>query len=374
MVRWSLPERARIAESCVERIRDLGTLREAALYERLARDAIRCRLCESLCALRPGEVGDCRTRVNLAGRLYTLVYGNLSAIESRPIEIKPFFHYWPGSTALTFATWSCNLDCAWCQNYSLSKTPPDPFNSMYYSPKQVVETALHCGDEGLCASFQESTLLAEWAADAFSLAHHKGLYCCFVSNGYMTLEALRFLADHGLDAVKIDVKGDSETYRRYCGGVRGDEVVWRNAREAKRLGLHVEIVNLVVTGVNDDEASLRELVKRHVKVAGVETPLHFTRYYPAYKFSNPPTEVATLELARQIAESEGILFPYIGNVPGHPYENTYCPECQALLIRRDGWRLKDYRLTEDQGCPSCHFRTPMTGRYVRKRFPHLSWT
>jgi pyruvate formate lyase activating enzyme len=225
----------------------------------------------------------------------------------------------------------------------------------------------------LCASFQEPTLLTEWVADAFTLARQRGLYCCFVSNGYMTLEALRFLADHGLDAIKIDVKGDAETYRRYCGGVRGDEVVWRNAREAKRMGLHVEIVNLVVTGVNDDESRLRELAQRHMKGVGVETPLHFTRYYPAYKFQEPPTKVATLELARRIAESDGILFPYLGNVRGHPYENTYCPECHALLVRRDGWRLEEYRLTTDHQCPSCHFHIPMTGTHVMKPSSSVLW-
>ena len=282
-----MPARSKVREAAVEDLRRLPTLREAALYERLAQDAVRCKLCEKLCALRPGEFGDCRARVNLAGKLHTLVYGNLSAIESRPIEIKPFFHYWPGSTALTFSTWSCNLDCAWCQNYSLSKVPPDLLNWTYYSPEQIVELASRRGDQGLCASFQEPTLLTEWVADAFTLAHQNGLYCCFVSNGYMTLETLRFLADHGLDAIKIDVKGDSKNYRRYCGGVRGDGVVWRNAREAKRMGLHVEIVSLVVTGVNDDVASLRELAQRHAKEVGVETPLHFTRYYPHMSSRGP---------------------------------------------------------------------------------------
>jgi len=369
----SLPQRIRISDSSVERVRQLPTVREAALFEALDHGAVRCRLCERLCALRPGEVGDCKARANLDGTLYTLAYGNLSAIESRPIEIKPFFHYWPGSTALTFSTWSCNLDCDWCQNYSLSKTPPNGLNSMYYSPDEIVEMALNRGDEGLCASFQEPTLLTEWVARTFTIAHRKGLYCCFVSNGYMTLEALRYLADHGLDAIKIDVKGDSDTYRRYCRGVRGADVVWRNAGEAKRLGLHVEMVNLLVTGINDDEASLSELVQRHIKEVGVETPLHFTRYYPAYKFERRPTEVASLELAYRIARSRGILFPYVGNVTGHPYENTYCPQCKALLILRDGWRLKKWNVAEDQRCPTCYFQIPITGSHVYKRPRSKLW-
>jgi pyruvate formate lyase activating enzyme len=369
----TLPERARISNSSLARVIRLPTVREAAFFEKLARDAVRCRLCEKLCALCPGELGDCKARVNLAGKLYTLTYGNLSAIESRPIEIKPFFHYWPGSTALTFSTWSCNLDCAWCQNYSLSKAPPTAFNSMFYAPIEIVEMAFRLGDEGICASFQEPTLLTEWTAVAFEIAHARGLYCCFVSNGYMTVEALHFLASHGLDAIKIDIKGDSETYKRYCSGVRGDEVAWRNAKEAKKLGLHVEIVNLVVTDVNDDEAHLHELVHRHIKEVGVETPIHFTRYYPAYKLQNPPTKVATLEHAHRIARSEGILYPYIGNVSGHPYENTYCPKCDDLLIRRDGWRLKECKLGEDRLCPSCHFQIGIAGKFVKKRHRLPLW-
>ena len=368
-----LPERLRIWESG-EKLRQLPTVRKAALFERLARNAVRCQLCERLCALRPDELGECKARVNLAGELYTLTYGNISAVESRPIEIKPFFHYWPGSTALTFSTWSCNLDCVWCQNYSMSKTPPTVLNSSFYSPKQIVEMALSHGDEGMCASFQEPTLLAEWATEAFELAHSKGLYCCFVSNGYMTLEALRLLADHGLDAIKIDIKGNSETYRRYCGGTRGDEIVWRNANEAKKLGLHVEIVNLVVTGVNDKEADLRQLVRRHMKEVGTETPLHFTRYYPAYKFQEQPTDIAALELGYRVAKSEGVLFPYLGNVTGHPYENTYCPQCRELLVRRDGWRLKQFNLAEDRRCPSCQLQIPITGRPVKKHPKLALWT
>jgi pyruvate formate lyase activating enzyme len=369
-----LPERSMLSGEVLDRVKQLPTFRESPLFEKFARDAVRCKLCEKLCALRPSELGDCRARVNLAGRLYTLNYGNISALESRPIEIKPFFHYWPGSSALTFSTWSCNLDCAWCQNYSLSKVAPDLRNSTYCSPEQIVAMAISREDDGLCASFQEPTLLTEWAADAFTAARTKGLYCCFVSNGYMTLDTLGFLANHAMDAIKIDVKGDAETYKRYCGGVRGDDVVWRNAREAKRLGLHVEIVNLVVTSVNDDEASLHRLVQRHVKEVGVETPLHFTRYHPQHKFKKAATKITTLELAYRIARSEGVLFPYLGNVSGHPYENTYCPQCRNLLIRRVGWLVSQHNLTEDQRCSSCHCLIPVAGRHVQKRLPSLLWT
>jgi len=303
--------------------------------------------------------------MNIDGRLYTLVYGDLSAIESRPIEIKPFFHYWPGSTALTFSTWSCNFDCVWCQNHHLSKTEPDPFKSTSVSQEKIVDMALNSGDEGLCASFQEPTVLTEWVPPLFKMGYERGLYCCYVSNGYMTLEALRLLKESGMDGLKIDVKGDRETYQKYCGGADVDKV-WRNAHEAKKLGFHVEIVNLVVTDVNDDEECLRWVVKNHLKAVGPETPLHFTRYYPAYRFYNPPTKVETLEKAYAMAKEAGVLYSYLGNVQGHDCENTRCPNCGEMLITRMGYAVLRYRVTDDKRCPKCGNPIPVTGRYVRK--------
>lgn len=342
------------------------TVKEALFYERLSDNMVRCTLCERKCEIVDGGVGFCRTRRNFGGKLYTLIYGDISAVESRPIEIKPFFHYWPGSTALTFSTWSCNFDCVWCQNYHLSKAAPNPAKAVYHSPEKIVELALAYGDAGLCASFQEPTLLTEWVIQVFSLGKSRGIkYCCYVSNGYMTLEALKALRDAGMDGLKIDVKGDCETYMGYCGGA-DVEKVWRNAAEAKRLGLHVEIVNLVVSGVNDDENTLRWVIEKHLKHVGPETPLHFTRYFPAYKFHNPPTKVETLEKAYEMARKTGVLYPYIGNVTGHKYENTYCPNCGEKLIKRYGYYVLKYAITEDRKCPKCGTKIPITGQFLGK--------
>ncbi len=341
------------------------TVHEALLYRKLPHDKVECTLCERRCVINPGQKGFCKTRMNIGGKLYTLVYGDLSALESRPIEIKPFFHYWPGSTALTYSTWSCNFDCIWCQNHHLSKTAPQPANSSRYSPEKIVEMAVRGGDDGLCASFQEPTVLTEWNLEAFRLASDRGLYCCYVSNGYMTLEALRLLRAAGMDGLKIDVKGDMETYHKYCGGA-DVEKVWRNIREARKMGFHVEVVNLVVTDVNDDEQCLSWVIERHLHEAGPETPLHFTRYYPAYKFSNPPTEVETLEKAYEMARKAGVLYPYLGNVHGHGYENTYCPNCGEQLIKRFGYRISSYKVTDDKRCPKCDELIPIKGTYARK--------
>jgi len=346
------------------------TVREALFYEKLKNEKVRCGLCERRCEIPQGAKGFCKTRINIDGRLYTLVYGDISAIESRPIEIKPFFHYWPGSTALTFSTWSCNLDCVWCQNFHLSKIAPEPNEAIHYPPEKVVELAICDGDIGLCASFQEPTLLSEWAIPLFESGKAQGIkYCCYVSNGYMTLEVLKALCEAGMDGLKIDVKGSNETYKKHCGGA-DVEKIWRKVFEARKLGLHVEIVNLVVRDVNDDKESLQRIIERHLKEAGPVTPLHFTRYFPAFKFNNPPTKVETLEKAYKMAEKAGILYPYIGNVSGHKYENTYCPNCGEKLVRRHGYVILKYAITGDKRCPKCGTHIPITGEHIKRLNVH----
>lgn len=351
-----------------EELLKLHTVREAVFYEKLRGQKVKCGLCERRCVIQEGEKGFCKTRLNMDGALLTLVYGDLSAIESRPIEIKPFFHYWPGSSALTFSTWSCNLDCQWCQNHHLSKTEPNPKAGHFFQKEKILNLAIHNGDNGLCGSFQEPTLLTEWNLPLFEDATKKGLYSCYVSNGYMTLDVLKRLKQAGMDGLKIDVKGDKETYKKYCGEADVDKV-WRNAHEAKKMGFHVEIVNLVVTGLNDDEECLRWVIKQHLKSVGAETPLHFTAYSPAYKLSNPPTKVETLEKAYEVAKKAGVLYPYIGNVEGHKFENTYCPNCGEMLIQRLSHTIMKYGIADEKKCSKCGQAIPIVGKRIRKLQP-----
>lgn len=336
----------------------LPTVREALFYEGFESGEVVCMTCERRCRIRSGLKGFCKTRININGKLYTLVYGDISSISANPIEKKPFFHFHPGTLALTAGTWSCNFTCPWCQNFEISKTPPDPGKANYISPERFVEIALNHGCDGTSISFNEPTLLLEYSLDLFPLAKKKGLYNTYVSNGYMTMQVLDALAESGLDAIKFDVKGDEEVYEKYCGGVR-EEAVWRNAHRAKELGLHVEIVNLVIPGVNDDEECIRRLAEKHIKELGSDTPLHFTRYHPEYKFNASSTPVKTLEKARELARSLGVLFPYIGNVPGHRYENTWCPACGELLIQRLGFNVLSNRATSGGKCTKCGFQIPL---------------
>jgi pyruvate formate lyase activating enzyme len=343
---------------------NLPNIKLTPLQESLSENKARCLICERKCILEEGKRGFCKTKMNIRGKIYTVVYGDISALESRPIEIKPFFHFWPGSTALTFSTWSCNFICPWCQNWNLSKVEPSIYNANYIPPEKVVEMALRNQDEGICVSFNEPLMLFEYSLDVFKVAKNRNLYNTFVSNGYMTLEALKMLKEAGLDGLKIDVKGSREEYKKF--NVANVEVVWRNAREAKKLGIHVEIVYLVVTGATDEESTIEDVIKTHVKELGQETPIHFTRYYPVYMYNEPPTPIEKLEWAYKRSKEFGVLFPYVGNVPGHAYENTYCPNCGELLIKRYNTLVLKYRVTEDGRCPRCNMKIPITGRYVNK--------
>jgi len=344
-------------------IQECPTVRRSRFYENLSDQKVRCGACERRCTIPHGQVGFCKTRRNIDGELFTLVYGDISSISANPIEKKPFFHFWPGSYALTIGTWGCNFSCPWCQNWEISKYDPNPEKATYIASDRLVKTVLEEKCQGVSVSFNEPTLLLEYSLDLFPLIHSRGLYNTYVSNGYMTLEALKALREAGMDAIKFDMKGGRETYKEYCGA--DVDIVWRNIAESKRLGMHVEVVTLVVPGLNDSDDQIREISRRVVETAGSKTPLHFSRFHPNYKMTNRgSTPTSTLERAHHIAKSEGVLYAYIGNVPGHKLENTYCHNCGTLLIQRYGFDVANYSISNKGQCPKCGESIPIVGSYM----------
>jgi len=212
---------------------------------------------------------------------------------------------------------------------------------------------------GTSMSFSEPTTFLEYAVDVFELAREEGLYNTVITNGYFTSEALDLLLESGADAFNIDIKGDAETYRKYC---KADvEKVWKKVRESKARGAHIELTTLVIPGVNDSEECLGGIAERIVKEAGAETPWHVSRYFPAYEFNHPATPVKTLEKAFQIGKEKGLLYIYIGNIHGNKYENTYCPSCGEEMISRRGFTVFQNRLGRDKRCPQCGEAIPIIG-------------
>ena len=337
-------------------------IREALLYKHLT-DRVQCLTCERRCLIPEGESGLCATRKNIGGRLYTLEYGDISSISANPIEKKPFFHFYPGTKALTVGSWSCNFTCPWCQNYDISKSPQNIGKGEYISPARLIELMRRYRCQGTSVSFNEPTLLFEYSLDVFDLARAEGYYNTYVTNGYMTAEALEMLVAGGLNAMNVDIKGEAKAVKRFC--TADVDLVWRNVARAKECGVWVELTTLIIPGVNDAEEGLSRIARRIKTGLGDDVPWHLTAYYPAYKFRGesyvPPTPVNTLEKARDIGVAEGLKFVYIGNVPGHPYENTYCPGCKRSLIERYGFSITRYNISPDKHCPYCGEEIPVIG-------------
>jgi pyruvate formate lyase activating enzyme len=336
-------------------------VREGLLWEKTD-NKIKCKNCERLCNIKPGQVGFCKTRKNINGKLFTLVYGDTSSISVNPIEKKPFFHFWPGSKTLTVGTWSCNFTCGWCQNYDISKTVEQVGTGEYISPEDLIKLAEKNNCQGTSISFNEPTLLLEYSLDVFKLAKKKGLYNTYVSNGYMTQDALKMLVDDGLDAMNVDIKGDKEFVTRQCGADM--DKVWRNVKEAKELGVWIELTTLVIPKFNDSDKSLLSIAK---KIAEIDKniPWHVSRFYPAYKFEDVPvTSSETLEKAYRIGKKAGLRFIYVGNILGHKLESTYCPKCNEKLIERFGFDVSDCKITSDNKCPKCGEKIPIVGKCI----------
>ncbi|MBI4841432.1 MAG: AmmeMemoRadiSam system radical SAM enzyme [candidate division NC10 bacterium] len=326
----------------------------ALLQERDGR-YVRCLTCERRCRLVEGGTGWCRTRRNMDGVLHTLIYGAVSSVWANPIEKKPLYHFHPGTDALTCGSWGCNFGCPWCQNWEMSKEAPPAFGP-FTSPAAFVDEARRLGCQGTSISFNEPTLSLEWSLEVFRLARARGLYNTFVTNGYMTPEALHLLSEAGLDGMNVDVKGGAAAVRRHCRGI-DVEKVWRACGLAWQAGVHLELTTLVVPGVNDDDCSLRAIAGGIVSELGADVPWHVSAYYPAYRFQVPPTPLTTLERARAIGREAGLRFVYLGNVPGHPSDNTTCPDCGILLIKRWGLAVLQNRL-RDGSCPRCGTAIP----------------
>jgi pyruvate formate lyase activating enzyme len=318
---------------------------------------VKCLLCAQGCAIAPGRRGRCRARANVGGELRSLVYGRPVAVHLDPIEKKPFYHFLPGAQAFSIGTTGCPLRCRFCQNWTLSQASPEDYDTRPVAPAEIVAAAVARGARVVAFTYNEPTVFIEYLLDIAALARARGLRSVLVSCGFMNPEPLADLC-RALDAIKIDLKGFSETfYREVCGAAL--EPVLRTIAQIARSGTHLEIVNLVVPTLNDSERMLAELAAWVAREAGPDVPVHFTRFHPDYQLLHlAPTPVKTLERARAIALDNGLRYVYIGNVPGHPGEHTYCPGCHQVVVRRQSFFVEAVAITGGR-CAFC--RTPIAG-------------
>jgi pyruvate formate lyase activating enzyme len=325
-------------------------------YTPLEGKKIRCELCPRECVVSEGKRGYCEVRENRDGKYYSLVYGNPVTWHVDPIEKKPFFHVLPASASFSIATTGCNFDCKFCQNYEISQARPEETANFDMPPELVVAAAKKTGCRSIASTYVEPTVFYEYMYDIGVLAKKEGILNVCHSNGYINQKPLKTLCKV-LDGACIDLKGFTEEYYRTLTEGRLQPVL-DALKTLKAEGVHVEIVNLVVPTKNDSMEEIRQMCLWIREELGSDTPLHFSRFYPMYKLKNlPPTPVQALEEARKLAISVGLHYVYIGNVPGHEGENTYCPTCKKLLIQRIGYRILQNHLI-GRKCPSCGHPQP----------------
>lgn len=331
---------------------------EARYYEKLSGGRVQCNLCPNRCLLSPGQKGVCKVRENKDGQLYSLVYGKPITVHVDPIEKKPFYHFLPTTQAYSLATVGCNLSCQYCQNWDISQRFPEDVTPMEKFPEEVVQEAISAGAESIAFTYNEPTVWYEYMYDIAKLAKEKGLKTALVSSGYINSEPLRELLEV-LDAARIDLKGFNEKYYQEIIGGKLEPVL-ESLKIIHQSGTWLEIINLVVSGHNDNEDEIRAMCQWVKDNLSENVPIHFLRFSPQYKMQNlPPTPIETLKKARQIAQEVGLKFVYTGNVPEYTEGNTtFCPDNGQSLIVRKGFFVTEKNLDGNGLSPACPSKIP----------------
>jgi len=325
---------------------------EAMFWEKRAEDKVLCKLCPRQCEVAKEERGYCGVRENQGGVYQTLVYGALCSANLDPIEKKPLFHYLPGTSAFSIATAGCNIECKFCQNWQISQFRPEQVPSVHVPPEQLIATCQRRRCPTIAYTYSEPVIFYEYMHDTAKLARQAGIGSVMISNGYILEKPLRELCAY-LTGVKIDFKAFTDSfYVNQCAGRL--KPVLNTLKTLKDIGIWFEMVILIIPTLNDDPDEIRRMSRWVLDHLGPDVPMHFTRFHPTYRLTNlPATPVATLTRCREIALNEGVHFVYVGNVPMHPGENTYCHRCHTELIRRIGYRIAANRIEQDGRCPKC---------------------
>lgn len=314
----------------------LGDGRRIAKFWEKKNEKIECKLCAHHCKIGLGKSGICGVRENHEGELNTLIYGQATSVTPDPIEKKPLYHFYPGTSVLSFGTVGCNFKCDQCQNYGISQTKPGSMRLHGLKIEDIPRLAKRYDCKGVAWTYNEPTIWYEFTYDGSVEAKKHDLYTCYVTNGFIEKEPLEEISPY-LDAMNIDVKAFSnDFYRKTCSAKL--QPVLDTCKRAKELGIFIELTYLIIPNHNDTETEIRSYCKWVTEELGVDTPLHFSRFHPHYKMRDvPATPMSSLNSAYKIAKEEGLSFIYVGNVPHGNYENTYCPKCGEMLIERYGF-------------------------------------
>lgn len=335
-------------------------MKEASFYKKSS-SGVHCQLCPHFCFLKENCIGKCGVRKNVSGILYSLVYGRPCSIALDPIEKKPFFHFSPGSQTLSVATVGCNFSCKHCQNWEISQYPKihNEICGHVKNPEEIIAFAKKSLAQGISWTYTEPTIFFEYFFDTAKLDRKKTFYQTWVTNGFTNPPVIRKSSSF-LDAVNVDYKGNEKFYRDICGARL--EPVLQAIKEYKKMGIWIEITNLLIPGLNDKDDTILEMVKWIRENLGQDIPLHFSAYHPDYRMRAKSTEICILERAVKIAD-DYLKYVYIGNV-SHERENTFCPKCKNVAIKRIGFRVLEFNLErkkDEFSCKKCGEKIPIAG-------------
>jgi len=337
-------------------------LKEAMLYQKQQDGGVHCQLCPHYCFIDEGKRGICQVRENQGGLLYSLVFGRTVTQGVDRVEKKPLFHFYPGSTTYALATAGCNFHCQYCTNWQVSQMSVEEFAEfgVEASAEEIVAAALEAGCRSIAYTYVEPTIFFEYVHEIASLAHSRGLFNLFKTNGFMTPEMLEICHPY-LDAANVDLKAFRDQSYRYFGGSL--QPVLDSLKRMKSLGIWLEITTVIIPGINDGVEELTDIAEFIAQELGVDTPWHITRFFPAYKMVNvPPTPLAILHQAREIGLMGGLQYVYLGNFLGQGNQDTICANCGKVLIQRRGFELRANLLQSHQ-CPACQTRIPGVGLF-----------
>ncbi|MDP2907733.1 MAG: AmmeMemoRadiSam system radical SAM enzyme [Nanoarchaeota archaeon] len=325
---------------------------EALFYKKLKDKLVHCQLCPQSCVISPGNYGKCKARKNINGKLYSMVYAQPVSVAVDSIEKKPLFHMLPGTYAYSIGTTGCNMGCLFCQNSTISQAFPEDMPGVYMEPKDVVENAVREKCFSIAYTYTEPSIGCEYVLDTAILAKKKKLKNIMVTNGFINPEPAKKLYKY-IDAANVDLKGFTEDYYKNICFARLQPVL-ETLKLLDKMGVWIEITNLIIPGLNDDMKKIEEMCEWIKKELGTGYPLHFSRFFPCYKMMDrQPTPFETLKKAYQVAKKVGIKYVYVGNVPEREYEHTYCPKCKETVIKRTSYfQIEDNKL-KNGSCPKC---------------------